>query len=570
MSTADETLNVLKAFKLRVLAEFSLPRLRAAGLAPDQYLDDTLLRYLAARQYEVNDALAMVRKSMRWREECDIGRYSRQLMVPLAHFDAVRHFHPQGCHGVDKEGNVLVVERWGDVNTEALGQVCTTKELVKVYIQLCEHQLHHVFPRTSASVRRAVTKATLIYDLEGVKLQQFIKFMYQISRECAEIYRDHYPEVVHRVFIINAPLVFCGTWKLVEVFLDEPTRSKVTILGKTYRPTLLKHVAASQLPKTLGGTCECFPGRPHGSLLDSSSAAHTTMLVTPETLAAFKARVLSEFSLERMEASGLVPAGNLDDTMSRYLLARPTESESFKMLSHSLKWREENNIGRFSKQFMVAPEKLQVIRQYLPQGCHGVDKNGNVLFFEHLGFLDSDAMAKTCTIHDVLNAHIQKCEYQMHYVYPLAAAKMGKTMTKSTVIYDLSGIGMHTFKKVVYQFIKEVAVINQDHYPETLNKVFIVNTPLFFYGTWKLIEVFLNETSRKKVSILGKNYKSTLLQHVDPDQLPKTLGGTCECFPGQPLGGCISTSKFTATHFWNEMDQTLSSYSPENAPPAPQ
>ncbi|KDO24147.1 hypothetical protein SPRG_10574 [Saprolegnia parasitica CBS 223.65] len=274
-------------------------------------------------------------------------------------------------------------------------------------------------------------------------------------------------------------------------------------------------------------------------------------------LASFKASVLAEFPLERMETAGLVPMGNLDDTLTRYLAARPTQAESLKMIRDSMRWREENNIGRLAKQFMVPKAKADVIRRYLPQGCHGVDKEGNVLLIEDIGGLDTDAMAKTCKFDDVLNAHIQKCEFQMHYTFPNAAKRVGKTMVKSTIIYDLAGIGMHTLKKVVFQFVKEVAVINQDHYPETLNRVFIVNAPLFFYGTWKLIEVFLNENSRKKISILGKNFKPTLHTHIDADQLPKSLGGTCECFPGQPVGGCISSSAFVGTHFWNEMDSTL-------------
>ncbi|OQR90671.1 hypothetical protein THRCLA_22524 [Thraustotheca clavata] len=284
----------------------------------------------------------------------------------------------------------------------------------------------------------------------------------------------------------------------------------------------------------------------------------TSSVETLNTFDVFKMKVLEEFTLERMEATGIVPTGNLDDTLTRYLTARNyEEKEALKLLRSSMKWREENNVGLYTKQLMIPMEKMEAVRKYMPQGCHGVDKEGNVLFFEHLGFLDTDSMAKVCKLEDVLTAHIQKCEYQMHQTYPNAANKFGKAMTKSTVIYNLSGIGIHTFKKVVYQFIKEVAVINQDHYPETLNRVFIVNTPLFFYGTWKLIEVFLNENSRKKITILGKNYRDTLLQYISPDQLPKELGGTCECFPGQPHGGCMSSKSFTKTHFWNDMDKFL-------------
>ena len=40
---------------------------------------------------------------------------------------------------------------------------------------------------------------------------------------------------------------------------------------------------------------------------------------------------------------------------------------------------------------------------------------------------------------------------------------------------------------------------------------------------------WLAKETQEKVHILGADYKNTLLQLVDPENLPVTLGGTCSC-----------------------------------------
>ena len=44
--------------------------------------------------------------------------------------------------------------------------------------------------------------------------------------------------------------------------------------------------------------------------------------------------------------------------------------------------------------------------------------------------------------------------------------------------------------------------------------MFIVNAPFFFTGIWAMIKIFLDEGTRKKISILGTDYKSKLLEFV--------------------------------------------------------
>jgi len=61
-------------------------------------------------------------------------------------------------------------------------------------------------------------------------------------------------------YIINAPLMFRGMWKIAKGFLDERTRKKIHMRGSDYKKDLLELVTPDQLPVFLGGTDETpFP-----------------------------------------------------------------------------------------------------------------------------------------------------------------------------------------------------------------------------------------------------------------------------------------------------------------------
>ena len=67
----------------------------------------------------------------------------------------------------------------------------------------------------------------------------------------------------------------------------------------------------------------------------------------------------------------------------------------------------------------------------------------------------------------------------------------------------------------------------QDYYPETMGAVYVVNAPLLFSALYTIVKGFLDERTRSKVRIMGGNYRSVLLEHIDAENLPMFLGGTC-------------------------------------------
>ena len=77
-----------------------------------------------------------------------------------------------------------------------------------------------------------------------------------------------------------------------------------------------------------------------------------------------------------------------------------------------------------------------------------------------------------------------------------------------------------------------------DNYPETMHSCYFVNTPMAFTIVWSIIKGWIDEKTRNKMKFLGANFKNELLEVIDAHQLPKFLGGTCEC-----PGGCTNSDR---------------------------
>ena len=66
-----------------------------------------------------------------------------------------------------------------------------------------------------------------------------------------------------------------------------------------------------------------------------------------------------------------------------------------------------------------------------------------------------------------------------------------------------------------------------DNYPESVEKMFIINAPLIFRTVWGFISPLMDKRTRDKTSILGgqKDFAPKLLEWVPALNLPVFLGG---------------------------------------------
>ena len=62
-----------------------------------------------------------------------------------------------------------------------------------------------------------------ILDLKDIKLSN-ANAAYKFAKPATEMAQNYYPEMLGRMFIINAPVLFTGIWAIVKMWLDDKTK----------------------------------------------------------------------------------------------------------------------------------------------------------------------------------------------------------------------------------------------------------------------------------------------------------------------------------------------------------
>jgi len=75
-------------------------------------------------------------------------------------------------------------------------------------------------------------------------------------------------------------------------------------------------------------------------------------------------------------------------------------------------------------------------------------------------------------------------------------------------------------------------VLDEAHYPEVLEKMFVINAPIYFTAIWAMVRPWIDAVTVEKIQkIFGSNYGDALKTYVNLDQIPVEYGGTNETFP---------------------------------------
>ncbi|KAI9788099.1 MAG: cytosolic factor, phosphatidylinositol/phosphatidylcholine transfer protein [Peltula sp. TS41687] len=218
-------------------------------------------------------------------------------------------------------------------------------------------------------------------------------------------------------------------------------------------------------------------------------------------------------------------------TLLRFLRARKFNVELAKqMFIDCEKWRKEFGVDYLVRNFSYN-EKPKVSEYYV-QYYHKTDKDGRPVYIEQLGKIDLNAMYKITTAERLLQSLVVEYEKFADPRLPACSRKAGKLLETSCTIIDLKGVGLGNASSVI-GYIRQASAISQNHYPERLGKLYLINAPWGFATVFSVVKGFLDPVTVQKIRVLGSGYQSELLQQIPKENLPKLFGGSCEC-----PGGC--------------------------------
>ncbi len=187
--------------------------------------DDTIARYLIARNNNLEKSTELLTKARTWRAK----------HMPVLKRDVIPELQTGKLyvHGTDREGRPLMIFRpsMHDANVRDM------ETMAKSVMWWTEYAI--------SKLPDNKTKFTVILDRDGAGWGQDIEFLKCFTK----LFQDQYPERLHRAIVVPTNFVFWSIWKIASVFLHPVTREKVVTL--VFQSALAEYVDPEFIPVRL-------------------------------------------------------------------------------------------------------------------------------------------------------------------------------------------------------------------------------------------------------------------------------------------------------------------------------
>ncbi|KAI1496936.1 CRAL-TRIO domain-containing protein [Biscogniauxia marginata] len=240
---------------------------------PPSHDDPTLLRFLRARKWVVQDAYGQFSETEKFRAANQIEVIYDT--IDIDSYEASKKLYPRFTGRRDKRGIPIYVYQIRHLDSKAVSAYekstettyskaktdgKTPPKLLRLFA-LYEDLTRFIQPLSSECTDRdnaqtPITLSTNIVDISGVSLRMFwnLKSHMQAASQLATA---HYPETLDRIFIIGAPIFFSTVWGWIKRWFDPVTVSKIFILGEhDVLPVLTQFMDKKNIPKLYGGELE--------------------------------------------------------------------------------------------------------------------------------------------------------------------------------------------------------------------------------------------------------------------------------------------------------------------------
>ncbi|KAH6879516.1 CRAL-TRIO domain-containing protein [Thelonectria olida] len=208
--------------------------------------DTMVLRFLRARKWDVEKAMAMLTSAIDWRDEQrideDIVRTGESIGLKKTLSEDQNGFMMQYrsgksfVRGTDKENRPIYIikVRLHDPNLQS-------PQSMEMFV------LHNI-ESLRAMARAPNDKVCLIFDLSGFGLKNMD---FHVVKFLVQVFEAKYPETLGVVLVHNAPFIFWGIWSVIKRWLNPVIASKIHFTNGTKE--LKRFISAENLQKCYGG-----------------------------------------------------------------------------------------------------------------------------------------------------------------------------------------------------------------------------------------------------------------------------------------------------------------------------
>ncbi|CAD6572780.1 MAG: hypothetical protein ASARMPREDX12_005445 [Alectoria sarmentosa] len=201
-------------------------------------------------------------------------------------------------------------------------------------------------------------------------------------------------------------------------------------------------------------------------------------------------------------------------------------------------WRKDNDLDALYEKIDI--HDYQEARSVYPQWTGRRDKRGIPVYLYEVGKLDSKKMIAYSSATSKSKSRgpspsrmlrlFALYENLTRFVMPLCSAVPGRPNPETPVdqsnnIVDISHVGLKQFWNL-RSHMQDASQLATAHYPETLDRIFIIGAPSFFPTVWGWIKKWFDPITTSKIFILSHHQVlPTLSSFIDIADIPKKYGG---------------------------------------------
>ncbi|KAM5315221.1 alpha-tocopherol transfer protein isoform 2-T2 [Glossophaga mutica] len=214
-------------------------RARAVGapLSTLSLTDSFLLRFLRARDFDLDLACRLLKNYYKWREECP------EISADL---------HPGSVLGLLRAGYLGVLRARDPAGSRVLiyriaywdPKVFTVYDVFRLSLITSE-----LIVQELETQRNGIK---VVFDLEGWHFSHAFQITPTVAKKIAAVLTDSFPLKVRGIHLINAPIIFYAVFSMIKPFLTEKIKERIHMHGANYKQSLLQHFP-DILPLEYGG-----------------------------------------------------------------------------------------------------------------------------------------------------------------------------------------------------------------------------------------------------------------------------------------------------------------------------
>jgi len=164
-----------------------------------------------------------------------------------------------------------------------------------------------------------------------------------------------------------------------------------------------------------------------------------------------------------------------------------------------------------------------------PMFIYGRDPMGHPIMYDKAGCLDLKKVQEHLVANDeqkeMLRYFYKRFLERLNRVKQQISKDKGSLIYKQCCVMDMKELGIMQLNQVK-KIVGEIISIAQEMYPESLYRMYLINTGWFFRACWAVISLFVDAQTQKKIQMVGTGWIKTLEKDgISRDQIPKSWGG---------------------------------------------